>query len=244
MKNFQQDNLKDRVYDALVGMIKDDEFPDGKLPSEPKLSKDLGISRSTLRSVLTSMEKDGLLIRKHGIGTFINYGINRLNVNINNPTKVFQIIKNSGHKPSLLEEKVEIVKANILLQEKLKLADNEKLLSMERVFGADGKPAIYVEEYVPEKYLNDHLEELKDFPFSIYDIAKECTIEEISFTFTDIIPHIANDKLSKYLSCNEGDPILLMDEVHLNDRSHPVMSSKVYSSDKFIRFQMLKNNPK
>ena len=241
--NFQQDNLKDRVYDGLVEMIKNDEFPGGKLPSEPKLSKDLGISRSTLRSVLTSMEKDGLLIRKHGVGTFINYGINRLNVNINNPTKVFEIIKNSGHKPSLLEENIKIVNPNILMQEKLKLEDSEKLLTMERVFGADGKPAIYVEEYIPEKYL-DVKQNYEDFPFSIYDIAKECTIEEISFTFTDIIPHIANENLAENLSCSIGDPILLMDEVHLNDRSHPIMSSKVYSSDKFIRFQMLKNNPK
>ena len=43
-----------------------------RLPSETELSRDLGVSRATVRSVLQSLQKEGYIRRLHGQGTFIN----------------------------------------------------------------------------------------------------------------------------------------------------------------------------
>lgn len=43
-----------------------------KLPSEFELSKLLGVSRATLREALRILEEEKYLIRRHGVGTFVN----------------------------------------------------------------------------------------------------------------------------------------------------------------------------
>lgn len=43
-----------------------------KLPSEFELSKLLGVSRATLREALRVLEEEKYLIRRHGVGTFVN----------------------------------------------------------------------------------------------------------------------------------------------------------------------------
>lgn len=46
--------------------------PGGRLASEPELSKQLGVSRVVLREAVRTLEEDGILVRKPGVGTFVN----------------------------------------------------------------------------------------------------------------------------------------------------------------------------
>jgi GntR family transcriptional regulator len=43
-----------------------------RIPSENELAKAYGVSRITMRQALAELEKDGILDRRHGIGTFVN----------------------------------------------------------------------------------------------------------------------------------------------------------------------------
>ena len=43
-----------------------------KLPSEFELSKMLGVSRATLREALRILEEEHVIIRRHGVGHFVN----------------------------------------------------------------------------------------------------------------------------------------------------------------------------
>jgi GntR family transcriptional regulator len=50
------------------------EFRAGaRLPSEPDLAQDLGVSRSSLRAAIALLEEDGLLRRLHGSGTYVTH---------------------------------------------------------------------------------------------------------------------------------------------------------------------------
>lgn len=61
------------IYNILFKKITEGEFSKNyRLPSEPDLSKELGVSRSTLRQALTLLQDDGLIRIIRGKGNYIN----------------------------------------------------------------------------------------------------------------------------------------------------------------------------
>ena len=62
--NDASSTLRTRIYSGVWK-------PGDLLPGEVELSRDLNISRMTLRSALASIEKDGLITRIQGKGTFV-----------------------------------------------------------------------------------------------------------------------------------------------------------------------------
>jgi DNA-binding GntR family transcriptional regulator len=63
-----------RAEEALVALLESGAYrPGDQLPPEPELAQRLGISRSTLREVMRTFEERGLIIRRQGVGTFVNH---------------------------------------------------------------------------------------------------------------------------------------------------------------------------
>ena len=75
MVNFEIDHnspipLYLQIEQKLRELITEDEYKKGKLlPNEVDLSRQLGISRNTLRQAINKLVMDGLLVRKKGKGT-------------------------------------------------------------------------------------------------------------------------------------------------------------------------------
>ncbi|WP_030257794.1 GntR family transcriptional regulator [Streptomyces violens] len=61
------------LYERIVAAIHDGTFPPGSnLPSEPELAARLGVSRPALREVLILLQEDGVITRRHGVGSRVN----------------------------------------------------------------------------------------------------------------------------------------------------------------------------
>ena len=64
--------LYDHLFDILRDKIQNDMAPGDLLPSERQLSQQYGLSRTTVRLALDSLEKMGLVARRHGKGTYVS----------------------------------------------------------------------------------------------------------------------------------------------------------------------------
>ncbi len=65
--------LYTRTVEALTEMLEGGALQPGEaLPSEEELARQLGVGRSTLREAITELAKDGLITRRHGVGTFVS----------------------------------------------------------------------------------------------------------------------------------------------------------------------------
>lgn len=60
-----------RVAEALRVEIFRDYKPGDKLPAESRLKARFGVGLGTLREALGQLEKDGLIVRRHGSGTYV-----------------------------------------------------------------------------------------------------------------------------------------------------------------------------
>ncbi len=70
-----------------------------QLPSEAAIAKQLGVSRNTLREAYISLENEGVIIRRHGIGTFVaNPPL--IQDSLNDFSPFAQIIQNVGYTPN------------------------------------------------------------------------------------------------------------------------------------------------
>ncbi len=66
----ESENL--RVLRAIRRIVTDDLLPsDGRLPTERRLSEELGAGRRSIRFALDKLESEGLVWRKQGKGTFV-----------------------------------------------------------------------------------------------------------------------------------------------------------------------------
>ena len=73
------------IYNILFKMITLGEFSkNDRLPSEPDLARDLGVSRTTLRQALTLLQEDGLIKIIRGKGNFITKDSHYINTIPNN----------------------------------------------------------------------------------------------------------------------------------------------------------------
>ena len=70
-----------------------------QLPSEPELARAFGVSRTTLRQGISILEQEGIITRKHGLGTFIASKGSSLRNNINSNFGVTDLIEASGWHP-------------------------------------------------------------------------------------------------------------------------------------------------
>ena len=64
------------VINKITSMIQNGDLkPGDRLPPQDVLADHLGVSRTTLREALKELSFRGLIICKHGIGTFISSGL-------------------------------------------------------------------------------------------------------------------------------------------------------------------------
>lgn len=66
-------NICDQIVEEILASIVDGRFKTGeKLPNERELASIYGVSRIPIREALRSLRQMGIIVTKHGVGTFVN----------------------------------------------------------------------------------------------------------------------------------------------------------------------------
>src|SRR4030067_447479 len=69
-KMSQHTSTSQKLHENLGNLIAS-KGPGERLPSEPVLAQQLGVSRATLREAMRTFETQGLIRRRQGSGTFV-----------------------------------------------------------------------------------------------------------------------------------------------------------------------------
>ena len=122
--------------------------PGSQLPTEAELCEMLGVSRTVVREALRVLEDDGLVARRHGVGTFVRNQpiIKNLNFNFG----ITEMIESAGLKAGTSHLAFQKEAADEEKAKQLNVPIGTPLVTVERVRTADGRPVVYSLDTVAE----------------------------------------------------------------------------------------------
>ena len=218
------DRLK---QDIEKGIFKEKE----KLPSEFELAKLLGVSRATLREALRVLEEENIIVRRHGVGTFVNSkpvftsGIEQL-------SSVSAMIRNAGMEPGTIYLSSLEVAASEDDSKRFQCEEDATIVTMERVRTADDEPVVYCVDKVPQDYLPTDFLIRKEG--SIFTALEETGDIRISHAVAYIDPVGYHEVATPTLNCEPETSLLVLKQLHYDENDRVVLYSKNYfRADKF-----------
>lgn len=204
--------------------------PGQKLPSEGIFAERLGISRPTLREALHNLEVEGIIVRKHGVGTFVSPSpANRLESGLEVLESIEHIAGRMGLSTQVGTAEIEerAPKPNEIAG--LECGPQETVLSVARVILVGAKPVAYLWDVVPTRYLRrDDLDD--KFEGSVLDIFLKRGHPSLLYSFTRLAATAADGVLARQLDVPRKTPLLSL-EAKLFTRDNIVVD---YSISNFI----------
>jgi GntR family transcriptional regulator len=255
MSNNQQDvaslssipnrSLAGEVISRIVEAIRTSIFKPGqKLPGEPALAVQLGVSRNTLREAMNILVDKGVLYRMRGIGTFVSGQSEfMLQTSLERVVGTSQLIRNKGHVPGQRGFKLTIETPSETIAKKLQFDPSQKVLHISRIRTADGIPVILSEEYIPLELLEGialPYEAESCDNWSIYEYLAQAGYS-IDMAGTRIKSLLAGRSLARLLEIKEGQSLLCLEQIHFsNNYLKPVLYCINYHNDTIIDVEVVR----
>lgn len=226
---------KDRLRDAITRFGEEGRF---RLPSEAELSTALGVSRATIRSALQSLQKEGRIRRLHGQGTFINRHAIGIGANLAEASPFIDLLEQAGYRPSARTLDQRVVALDQHLAASLELAVGDRALRIERVFEADGEPAVHSVDYVPANLLGEHPEERnpRRSTFEFVEIAGL----SVCYSVAEVRPVLPPRAVVTALNVKRSHPVLRLRHTHIRANELPVAVTVVHVNDDYLRFSVIR----
>jgi GntR family transcriptional regulator len=195
-----------RLQGALSSLIS--QTPDGeRLPSEPQLARQLGVSRATLREAMRAFEGQGLLRRKQGIGTFVVGHPHVIESGLEVLESIETLAKAISMNVTMDDFHINQVGANEEQAEGLGVGLGAPLVQIVRVIRTEGRAVAYLVDTLPEDILTPEEFE-QGFNGSVLDLLLRRGDPALENSKTEIRAVAASPEIAHALEIQRGDVLL------------------------------------
>jgi len=229
----------EQVVTRLRGMIERGELVDDRLPAEPQLSLQMGVSRGTLRQAIEQLARTGLLVRRHGLGTFVNCQVLDISTRLEEVWDFAAMIRTSGHTPGVSHQALTLGCPTPEVAEKLELSPQAEVLTTANVFHADGVPVIYCVDILPAG-LVQHAYLPEELHGPVYTFLAERCGQRVDHNITEVLPVVADAATARLLACKVGTPLHLFVEVGFSTENKPIIYSEEYYLPEYFSFKVFR----
>jgi GntR family transcriptional regulator len=201
--------------------------PGAQLPTEAELCEMLGVSRTVVREALRILEDDGLVTRRHGVGTFVRNHPILKNLNFN--FGITEMIESAGLKSGTSHLAIRKETADEEKAKQLRVSPGTPLTTFERVRTADGRPVVYSLDTVTDALIERaHFDPERLRSESIYQILQTALGQAVEYGVARLLPVVAPDHVAEKLQLPPKALALYIVQIDYSTGDEPLVYSCEY----------------
>lgn len=214
--------------------------PGEQLPTEMALTAEFGVSRATIRTVLTRLANEGLIIRRQGAGTYVNQRVGEVNT-LGGLLDYGRLISESGYTPTI--QPISMVQREATAEEAahLNLAQGDLIFVLVRLFLADERPFILATNLIPQTFFTNG-DNFYDGRLPLHNFLQQYCQQSIAYAIYEISPVLANDeKTIQLLACPPGQQLLQFATTFYNQSDHPIVWGYSTYDDSVVKLRFMQS---
>jgi GntR family transcriptional regulator len=208
-----------QIRESLRERFREGEYEVGALlPSEEALAREYGVSRMTLRHALDDLVKEGLIIRKHGVGTVVSS--TRVVRDYSRLTSFFRDARQRGLEPHSRVDLLETIPADDLVAGELMIEPGEEVFHILRRRFLEEEIIALHELFIPAA-LCPWIPEADLETGSLYDLYDQHDLR-IEWGKQIVEARAADPEAAEKLEIEPGSPVLYSKRISLTKNNLPV----------------------
>jgi GntR family transcriptional regulator len=228
--------LAEQVRTHILEAILDGRFT-GRLPAEGELARTLEVSRTTLRTALSGLERDGIVTRRRAVGTTINAHVSPTTLALQRHVGFDWVLRRSGY-----DVEVAVTAAVGAPPEDAAAAfgldGRADHLTLYRSYLADGALALWARDVVPLGSLPGNLPG-GELPSSIDEIARTLGRRPVDHSVAHIEAAVKRNSNTE-LPLPDGRPFIRLRETHHHADARPFGFSILDIDGAFLRLELFR----
>ncbi len=239
-------SLAQQTQEILTERIKNGVYaPQSQIPPENELAAEFNISRATIRSAMSALVERGLLVRRHGVGTFVSQRSGLSNP-LNEAVDFNHLITNNGFTSGIRHSTPQLLTPSLDMAQQLNIDSTQPVLKEYKVFTADGEPVIYCINIMPTWLFTDELlQEIIVHPEvtePLYDFLEEQTGQRVDYFIAKIHADIGQNCEFSELIQMPNLPVLVIEEVGHTAQEVPLWYSlEYYPNNNNMSFELVRH---
>lgn len=231
--------------ESLLTLMRERKFLGNKLPTEEALTDMLNCSRGTLREILKELEYKGYITKKHSVGNFIHPSAFETTMRIELYSSFHDLITDGGYTPSVkvLHYSGDTMDIPEDTKRRLCIKNQEGADYTERMYYADGKPAILSKCYIPKGIMLLPGQN-SEGSSTLYDFLRKYCNQEVEQMQIYFFIEKADEETAALFEVPVGKPLLLWEEAFYNYYDEIVSISHNYFNLDVMQLTMLKRYQK
>ena len=232
--------LYSQLRDILRTKIENEEWkPNQLIPSENELSKIYGVSRMTARSVVMQLNREGLVYRVQGKGTFVSEP--KITTESLSYMGIREQLEKMGYQTSTQLLSLQILTCSERVAQRLKVSVGTKVYELKRMRYVRGEPlSIHISYMVMEKCPNLESLDLEGEQLCVllsrnYGLNRCEVIETLESTQ-------ASPEEAKLLEIHPKYPLLLLEDIISDSKGKPFEYTIVLFRGDKIKIQIKYNS--
>lgn len=218
--------LYSQIKELLRSRILDGTYPPhSQMPSENELVKIFSVSRITVRQALGDLQKEGLIFKIPGKGTFVSKP--KAFQNVSTLQGLSESMRQMGYEVINQVRGLEFIAATPQVAERLKLQAGATICEIKRIRMINREPVSLEITYLPE-LLGKRLEKADLVSRDIFLIIEnDCGIP-LGHADLAIDAVLADEELKRLLNIEEGSPVMRIERLTHDAKGNPLDFEYLY----------------